>query len=68
MKTYIAVCETQSCGHYERVVDCGHAHRTTAAAQECAGRWQRREERIARADRKAGLSTSNNARYVAREA
>jgi hypothetical protein len=66
MTQYDAVCETQSNGHYRISETCGHAHRSLSSAEECAGRWERREERIARPYREAGLESDNGARYLAR--
>ena len=62
-----AVIETQSWGHYSVQQTCGHTHLTQETAERCTDRWERREERINRPNREAGLSVSNSARFVTRK-
>ncbi len=64
MNRFTVVCETQSYGHYTPHTDCGHRHRSKAAAERCADRWTRRERRI-RAEQQ---TLDNGSRMIVTEA
>jgi hypothetical protein len=67
MKKYEAIREAMHAGgHWSVMETCGHEHRSDAAAERCAGTWERRNERANRANIEAGLSVAGNNRYLVR--